>query len=323
MIGFADGIAQYGAGLVFGATLGSRLGVPIPAVPFVVVAGGLAARGSASLSLVIGVAALASLLGDAAWFAAGRRYGYRVLRMLCRVSMSPDSCVRQSESLIGRWGGGALVASKFVPGLSVVAAPMAGALGMGMRRFLSFEAIGSILWAAAFAGLGAAFGDDLARLLAFLSQLGAGGAAIVAVAVAAYLAVRYARRRASLRDQLIARIGIDELAALHAAGEAPVLVDVRAPGALELDPRRLPGAVPVELGRIRAWSRSIARGQRIVTYCNCPHEVSAARAARWLMEDGYAAQPLAGGLEAWIAAGHRIEVAPPSSAERLAGEASV
>lgn len=315
MTGLPELVAHHGAALVFIATLASRLGAPIPAVPFVVVAGGLAAHGAVSLPLVVGVAALASLLGDAAWFAAGRRYGYRVLRMLCRISLSPDSCVRQSETLIGRWGGGALIASKFLPGLSVVAAPMAGALGMGRRRFIAFEVLASALWATTFAGLGLAFGADIARLLDLVSQLGVGGAAVVIAAVAVYLGVRYARRRASLRDQQIGRITVAELAEWAAGREEPLIVDVRSSGALDLDPRRLPGAVTVELGHIRTWAREIARGRPIVTYCNCPNEASAARAARWLAEHGFAsARPLAGGLEAWVDAGHSVDLWPPPAA---------
>ena len=321
MIGLTEVVAHYGAGVVFGATLGSRLGAPIPAAPFIVVAGGLAAGGAVNLPLVIGLAALASLIGDAAWFVAGRRYGYRVLRMLCRISMSPDSCVRQSETLIGRWGGSSLIASKFLPGLSVVAAPMAGALGMGGARFIGFEVIASVLWAAAFAGVGVAFGNDIARGLDFISRLGAGGAAMLLLVVAGYLGFRFVRRQASLRDQRIARITVDELADLHARGEPPLIVDVRSSGALDLDPRRLPGAVMVELGRIRSWGREIPHDRRIVTYCNCPNEASASRAARWLLDQGFAAAlPLAGGLEGWVDAGHGVDTRPPEPAALGLGE---
>ena len=120
-------IAQ-GTPIVFAATLATRIGVPVPAAPFLVVAGGLAAMGQLSWVAALFAAVVAGNLGDGLWFWAGRRHGYKVLKLLCRVSMSPDSCVRESEAIILRWGGLSLIAAKFVPGVSVVAPPMAGAV---------------------------------------------------------------------------------------------------------------------------------------------------------------------------------------------------
>ena len=267
-----------------------------------------------SLVQVVVFATIASTLGDGAWYLAGRRYGYRILRLLCRVSMSPDSCVRQSESLIGKWGGSALIGAKFLPGLSVVAAPMTGALGMTAREFLGFELLGSAIWALAFAYLGVLFSHDIHRVLESIANLGLGAALLLLLVAVAYLAVRYVRRRASLRDQSIPRISVGDLAGLLDAGEDVVIVDVRSTGALELDARRIPGAVPVELKRVRQWAEDVPREQTIVLYCNCPNEASAARASRLLLDHGFLrARPLAGGLEEWVRAGHRIDRHPSSS----------
>jgi membrane protein DedA with SNARE-associated domain len=322
MTGIDAIVAQYGVALVFVATLAARLGAPVPAAPFLVVAGGLSTSGSISLLHVVMFATLASALGDAAWYAAGRRYGYRILRLLCRVSMSPDSCVRQSESLIGKWGGSALVGAKFLPGLSVVAAPMTGALGMTVREFLGFEVLGSVIWALAFAYLGVLFSHDIHRVLDSIANLGLGAALLLLVAALAYLAVRYVRRRASLRDQSIPRISVADLVGLLDAGEDVVIVDVRSTGALDLDARRIPGAVPVELKRVRQWAESVPRERHIVLYCNCPNEASAARASRLLLDHGFVrARPLAGGLEEWVRAGHQVDKHP--SAPRAAPVDSV
>jgi membrane protein DedA with SNARE-associated domain/rhodanese-related sulfurtransferase len=307
-------VAQYGVGLVFVATLAARLGAPVPAVPFLVVAGGLSTGGAISLVHVVVFASVASTLGDGAWYLAGRRYGYRILRLLCRVSMSPDSCVRQSESLIGKWGGSALIGAKFLPGLSVVAAPMTGALGMTAREFLGFELLGSVIWALTFAYLGVLFSHDIHRLLESIANLGLGAALVLLLLALAYLALRYVRRRASLRDQSIPRISVRDLAGLLDAGEDVVIVDVRSTGALDLDARRIPGAVPVELKRVRQWAEDVPRERTIVLYCNCPNEASAARASRLLLDHGFLrAHPLAGGLEEWVRAGHRIDRHPSST----------
>ena len=150
-------LAVQGPALVFVVTLVTRLGAPLPAVPFLVVAGGLTVGGQVSFVALTVAAVLGNILGDGAWFIAGRLWGYRVMRVLCRISLSADSCVKRSESIIGRWGGLSLLASKFVPGVSVVAPPMAGALRMSNIRFLCYETLGALVWTLGFLMLGRAF----------------------------------------------------------------------------------------------------------------------------------------------------------------------
>ncbi len=129
MSSFSQVLAQHGVGLLFVITLVERLGLPVPAAPLLLVAGSLVATGQMGLAPALLAAIMASILGDVVWFALGRRFGHRVLRLLCKLSLSADTCVRQSEGFILKWGGAALVAAKFVPGVSVVAPPVVGRLG--------------------------------------------------------------------------------------------------------------------------------------------------------------------------------------------------
>lgn len=315
---------HHGVVIIFLVTLLARLGTPIPAAPLIVVAGALAARGGPSFAYVIAAASLASLAGDGVWFLGGKRYGYRVLRLLCRISLSPDSCVRQSEALIGRWGGASLIAAKFLPGLSAVASPMAGALGMTGRKFVVFQLIGSLLWASAFAGIGIVFRNDVAGALAAISEMGMGGVGLLLFLVIGYLAWRYIRRQLELRDGSIPRITAGELAELLVSDAKPLLVDVRPAAIHDLDPRLIPGAVSVELPKIRSWARGLPRTQEIILYCNCPNEASAARASRTLLRDGFLnVRPLGGGLDAWEIGGHGIgPIAEPSDAHADAARPS-
>src|SRR6185369_14277282 len=133
---------------------------------------GLAAGGQFSIATAFAAAIVANVAGDAAWFAAGRRHGHRMMRLLCRISLSPDSCVRQSETLIARWGGRSLIAAKFVPGVSVVAAPMAGALAMRWRTFGFFALLSGALWSALYLGLGWLFRREIRRILDVLAGMG-------------------------------------------------------------------------------------------------------------------------------------------------------
>ena len=303
-----DLVARHGLLLVFVATFGARLGLPVPAAPVVVVAGALGIAGPAAALALAAAAILANLLGDAIWFIAGRRYGHRVMRLLCRLSLSPDSCVRQSESFILRWGGGALIAAKFVPGVSTIAAPMAGALGMSGARFVAYDGAGAALWTLGFLLLGYAFRHDIRAVLETLSNVGLLTGGVAFALLGAYLVLRYVRRRRFLLAMATPRVTVDELRALLETEPVPVVIDVRSAASVGLDPRRVPGARAIELRDIAARARELPVDTALVLYCNCPNEVSAAQAARVLTGAGFAdSRLLEGGLDALAAAGAPLE----------------
>jgi membrane protein DedA with SNARE-associated domain/rhodanese-related sulfurtransferase len=311
-------LVAHGVLVVVVVSLLVRVGVPIPAAPVLVVAGALTVSGGLSGPALLAGAVVATVAGDAVWFVAGRRYGYRVLRLLCRISLSPDSCVRQSEGMISRWGGASLVAAKFVPGVSVVAAPMAGAMGMAWSRFVAFDALAGALWALVFAGLGALFSTQVQRLLDGLATAGAWAGVALVVALAGFVVSRWWRRRRVLDDGAMPRISIDELQALIDAAPTldagPVLIDVRSSANAQIDPRRIPGALLVELSDIARHAQHLPRDREIVLHCNCPNEASAARAARLLAERGVTrVRPLAGGLEGWVASGRPLANLEPQA----------
>lgn len=292
--------------VVFFASFAARLGLPVPAGPLLVMAGALGAAGHISLVSALATAVVANILGDGIWFYAGRRYGYRFMRLLCRISMSPDSCVRRSESLITRWGGLSLLAAKFVPGVSVVAPPMAGALGMSSWRFLAFETAAAACWAIVFLGLGYVFRDEIQRVLVALADAGTIATVVLVLAVLVMLAVRYDRRRRFKRLTGMPRISVDELQTMLGTASPPLVIDVRSDAYQQMDPQRIPGALSLGLKAIqqRRTAHDFDVSREVVLYCSCPNEVSAALAARALQAQGVRrARPLAGGLDAWVAAG--------------------
>ncbi|HMO45264.1 MAG TPA: DedA family protein/thiosulfate sulfurtransferase GlpE [Rubrivivax sp.] len=311
-------VVAHGALFVFGAALAARAGAPVPAAPVLVVAGGLATSGQLSWAAALAAAIAGSLIGDGLWFWAGRAYGYRVLRLLCRISLSPDSCVRQGETFFQRWGGSSLIAAKFVPGVSAVAPPMAGAFGMSWFAFLGYGLLAAAIWAVLFLGLGWIFAEQIRQVIDMLSALGALAVAALAAVVAAYLALRWWRRRLFLRGIAAPRITASELRRLIDGGTQPAIVDVRSGAALALDPRRIPGAVAVELADIEGLARELPRERELVLYCNCPNEASAAMAAGRLRAQGFRrVRPLSGGLDAWVEAGHETELHPGDTAAAL------
>lgn len=294
-------LARHGVSIVFVATLAARVGAPVPAAPLLVVAGGLSAAGEFPTAAVFASALLANLLGDAVWFASGRRWGQRMMRLLCRISLSPDICVQQSESLILRWGGGSLIAAKFVPGVSVVAAPMAGALRMPWRTFVAYGLAAAALWTTLFLGLGLLFRHQIAEVLDVMSSTGSAAVIALVVVVLAMVAWRWWRRRHARMALGVPRVEVDELRALLEQGRDPLILDVRSPASVEADGRIIPGAVLVTLKDLPEKSPAWPREREIVIYCNCPNEASAAVAAQRLLEQGFhRARPLAGGLDAWF-----------------------
>jgi membrane protein DedA with SNARE-associated domain/rhodanese-related sulfurtransferase len=308
-------IAQYGLLLVFLNVLVEQAGVPVPAVPTLVVAGTLAATDRLPVSGVVLAAVLACLLGDLAWYAAGRRFGSGVMRTICRISLSPDSCVKQSELRFQRWRGRVLLIAKFVPGLSTVAPPLVGAMGLRLPTFLLLDGLGSLLWAGLAVGLGYAFAAQIDVVLATLASAGTFAFELLLVLLALYIAVKWWQRRRLLLALRMARITVDELNQAIAGGRSPIVVDVRSQPARLLDSRVIPGALLADLDSVGRTLQDIPPDRELVIYCSCPNEVSAAKAAKLLMALGYRrVRPLLGGLDAWDSAGYAIERLPSDPA---------
>ncbi len=301
-------ITQYGLLLVFLNVLVEQVGVPVPAVPTLIVAGALAANGKLSLAGVVGVALVACLLGDLVWYVAGRRFGGGVMRTICRISLSPDSCVRQSEMRFQRWRGGILLVAKFIPGLSTVAPPLVGAMGLPLFTFLLLDGLGSLLWIVVAVTLGYAFASQIDGLLAALANAGTIALELLVGLLVLYIAIKWWQRQRLLRALRMARISVDELNLAMTGDDAPVVVDVRAEPGRVLDPRVIPGALLANPKHIGQVVRGLPPDRELVIYCSCPHEVSSATAAKLLMAAGYRrVRPLLGGLDAWVAAGYRTD----------------
>jgi membrane protein DedA with SNARE-associated domain/rhodanese-related sulfurtransferase len=314
---FSQLVAQYGLALVFVNVLIEQLGLPVPAVPVLVLTGALAADGRLSALAVLGVALIASTLSDTAWYIAGRVYGTRVMKLLCRVSLSPDSCVRQTEAQFERWGRLALILGKFVPGLATIAPPLAGSMRLGWPSFLLLNSLGILLWAGAAVGAGMVFHAQVDYLLHRLEELGVVAASLGVALLAGYIALKWWERRRFYKMLRLARITADELRTLLQKEKGTLVFDVRSLIARGQDPRFIPGAVAIDFVGLDKRLGELPADQEIVFYCSCPNEASAAAVARQLIDRGYTrVRPLLGGLEAWVDAGYEYETRPPTGATR-------
>jgi membrane protein DedA with SNARE-associated domain len=261
-------LAQHGLALVFFNVLLTQAGVPVPAVPILIVAGALVAQGQIGPASLILVAVVASLIGDTLWYFAGRRYGYRILRTLCRVSIEPDSCVKQTENIFERWGAPSLMVAKYIPGFSTIAPPLAGTMRLGLALFLAYSAVAALLWSGLPVALGAIFHTEVGRALEWLESMGTGAVMVIAAAIVLYIGVKTVQRYMLIRFLRMVRISVEELRDLMRQGSKPVVLDARSAMARKLDPRRLPGAVAVDINAPQAVLVAVPPDRDVIVYCS-------------------------------------------------------
>lgn len=259
-------LEKHGLVVLFLVTLVDQLGLPLPSGPMILAAGALVALGRLDAAAAALAVLVPTLLADWLWYELGRRKGTAVLRFLCRISLEPDSCVRNTENLFARHGGRSLLVARFVPGLSTVAPPLAGIFGMRRAHFLTLDAGGTMAWIAAFGGLGFLFGNRLDDLGEWLAHLGTGGFALIGGGLALYVAFKWWRRHQFLRQLRVDRVTPEELHALAQSGPV-VIVDLRHRYDFEANPHVIPGALVLPAEELEAREHELPRGVELVLYC--------------------------------------------------------
>jgi membrane protein DedA with SNARE-associated domain len=263
-----DVLVRYGYVLLFAFVLFEQVGLPIPAVPALLGVGALAGAGRLSLALAFAAVLAASLPADLAWYELGRRRGRGVLGFLCRITLEPDSCVRKTETLFMRAGRKALLVAKFFPGLSALASPLAGMIGVGRATFVVLDGLGAILWSGTWMGLGYVFSDALERIAAQTARLGHYVLVAAASALAAYVALKFVQRQRVLRSLRIARITPDELKRrLDALDPDLVVVDTRSALDVSTNPYAIRGAIWIAAEEIDERQHEVPRDRELVLYC--------------------------------------------------------
>jgi membrane protein DedA with SNARE-associated domain len=261
-------VVQHGEIVLFLYVLADQLGVPIPAAPVLMTAGGLAAAGRLSLPGAVGLGVLATLVADLTWYTVGRVRGARVLGLLCRVSLEPDSCVRRTEDVFLRHGVRFLLFAKFIPGLGTVGPPLAGMVGVGVLRFSLYSATGAFLWAGAWMVLGYGAGQAVERVVTRAGLLGAAVAVTLGLVIVGYVVVKWIQRQRFLRSLRIARISPDELKGQLDAGDKPLIVDLRSAVDVGLTRYALPGAVRLAAEDLEHGRVELPRDRDVVLYCS-------------------------------------------------------
>jgi membrane protein DedA with SNARE-associated domain len=261
-------VVEYGYLVVFAVVLLENLGLPLPGILVLGVAGALAGAGKLSMVLVVLLAVAGALLGDLVWYGLGRGRGRPVLGFLCRLSLNPDTCVGQAERFFLRHGMPALLVAKFVPGLNTIAPPLMGTLRARFGRFLAWDAGGAVLFSVVTVGVGYVLGFEIvARTQAAIAQVGVLVGWGLAAFALAYLGWRLAVRLRVRRALRTVGLTPGELRRRLEEGADIAVIDVRSPLALSEHPRRIPGALHAAQEALRALAAEWPRDREIVTYC--------------------------------------------------------
>jgi membrane protein DedA with SNARE-associated domain len=261
-------LLEHGYAVLFGCVLAEQAGAPIPATPVLLGIGALAGTGHLSVLPAVGLSLLACLISDSVWYWLGRRRGASVLRLLCAISLEPDSCVNTTKRMFERLGASSLLFAKFVPGLSTAAPPMAGVTGMPYWRFLVADGAGALIWSSTFLAIGWIFRREIEKIGAQVMAFGSRAGLLVALMVAAYIGFKFWQRQRFLRSLRIARISPEDVLSSIENGEDLTILDLRNKMEVESSGQLLPGAVWYDQARLAETHLEIPRDRDIILYCS-------------------------------------------------------
>ena len=299
-------VEQHGLLVVFLSALLAQSGLPLPVIPILLVGGALAqSYFEISGTIIAGIGGIA--IADLFQYWCGRKFRRRFLGLLCRVSFSPDFCVRRTQEVFARLGPWSLVLAKFIPGLSLISVAMAGVTKMSVFTFLLLDVTGGMIFVSAFVALGVIFQDAITSFLSTLVDYGKFGVAAVLAAIGLYVFIKWLQRRLFIRQLRMDRITVAELRKLIDDNQPLLIVDVR-PKEIRENEGIIAGAVSAHPADLNPLIMDYPRDAEIVVYCACPNEESAATAANHLKRAGFKKiRPLLGGIDAWVEAGHSVE----------------
>jgi membrane protein DedA with SNARE-associated domain/rhodanese-related sulfurtransferase len=294
--------------ILFVWVLAEQLGAPVPSIPLLLTAGTLTATHKVNLSMALLVVLAACAVSDSIWYLLGKKYGGSVVKLLCRLSMESSTCVRRTNNYFTRHGSKALLVAKFVPGLSTVAAPIAGQTGMPYGLFLASDMAGALFWSLSMILAGRFFGDAIKKSPHALSTMGHFAGLLFVLLLAGFFLYRVLKQQAFLKSVRGAKIEPEELKEMLDGGQKVFIIDLRHPLDYLPDPRVLPGAVRIGPETVAQHQEMIPRDRDVVLYCTCPSEATSGKVALNLRKQGiYRVRPLRGGFVEWKRLGYPLE----------------
>jgi membrane protein DedA with SNARE-associated domain/rhodanese-related sulfurtransferase len=316
-------LAQHGYAVVAITLFLAAAGVPLP-TSIILLAAGAAARQGINLAIMFPLACGAAVSGDALLFFGGRYTGWWLLAGMCRLSMNPEGCIFSSSAYFYRRGARTLLFSKWIPGLSSMAAPLAGSLNMRFWRFLRLDTAGVLIYVSAWMTIGFVFNRSLREIEAWIGHLGHVVLFLVLLLVAGYavsVIVFWIKARKYNRIDKISAETLRERLASRDPSKLVVIADVRSHNYYDPGMQRIKNSIRVEPARLKeeleALREFMAPECEIYLYCSCIRDTTSKRVAHMLEQENCRTSVIEGGLKAWMKAGGELELVPASDIQHL------
>ena len=268
MAEFLPFLVEHGYVVIFVWVFLDQAGLPLPAVPVLLAAGVLVGMGEMTLVPVIALIVAASIPIDLFWYWLGRLRGFRVLHLLCILSLEPDYCVRDTENLFKKLGPISLVIGKFVPGLQTLAPPMSGLTGVSLATFLLLDTLGALLWAGLFVGLGYYFHTEVEQVVNFATEFGLAAGIAVGLVVLGFFAYKIITRQRFVHSLRMRKLTPKDVYERMEKGDDMYIIDLRHDYDVKALPYLLPNALRVPMETIEQHAEHIPKDRDILLCCN-------------------------------------------------------
>jgi membrane protein DedA with SNARE-associated domain/rhodanese-related sulfurtransferase len=303
-----DQLGQYHGLLLLAALLLAGAGLPLPMMPLLLATGALASAGKMNPAEAILLPPMCLALGDILWFFLGRKFGHGILSTVCRISFERDTCIRKTQDTFSRHGLRALLVSRFIPGLSTLASPMAGATGKSFLDFLMYESTGTVIYTSTYVALGYLFADQIDRIVATIGGAGTRLGAALILGLVAYAGYKVLMRWWLIRKSDALAITAREAAQKRAAHPELLIIDLRGPIDSAADPFVISGAKRWREKDLMDMIKDLPANTAMILFCACPNQASSTRLALALRRRGFRnVWPLRDGMEGWRAAGFPVQ----------------
>ena len=327
-MGLMDVVAQHGYAVVAIILFLAAAGLPLPTSIVLLMAGAASAGGPGSakldLSVILPLAWASAVVGDTALYFGGRYTGWWLLAGMCRLSMNPEGCIFSSSNYFYRRGARTLLFAKWIPGLSSMAAPLAGSLNMRFGKFIALDAPGVAFYVSAWLLTGYLFSGFINLILKWVHELGHAFAFMLAILVAGYalsVVVFHIKARKYNKVDKVSAESLRERLQSMDPSKLVVIADVRSHNYYDPGMQRIKNSIRVEPTRLKeeliALREFMAPECEIYLYCSCIRDTTSRRVAHMLQEENCSTTVIEGGLRAWVKAGGELESVPASDIQRL------
>ncbi len=260
-------IEHHGYSALVAMVFMEAIGLPIPAAIALVIVGAASAWGVMTPISSVLLALVGIVAGDVILFQLGRKSGWWLLGVLCRVAMNPETCILRSAESFYKRGRMTLLFAKFIPGINTMAPPLAGSMKMRFLQFLRLDVLGALLYIVAYFTAGYVFSHILKDVIRVFESFGRAMEAVVIVAIIGYAIYRFYLYWTHRVYRVVPRAQVSELVKHLSDGDNVVVADVRSHGYYDSGAKRIQGSIRIEPNNLHENLKQLPKDKLIFLYC--------------------------------------------------------